>query len=76
MKYVGSKDKLSKYIAPILQSYITDNIKGYLEIFVGGANMIDKIKCNNKIGMDIHEELIELLKYSQTNTKRYSIINI
>lgn len=65
MKYVGSKNKISKELAPIIQSYINSNTKGYLEPFVGGANMIDKIQCSNKIGYDIHEELIELLKYSQ-----------
>lgn len=65
MKYVGSKNKLSKYLAPIIQSYITDETKGYLEPFVGGANMIDKIKHDNKIGCDIHKQLIELLKYAQ-----------
>ena len=27
--------------------------------------MIDKIQCNNKIGCDIHKQLIELLKYVQ-----------
>ena len=27
--------------------------------------MIDKIECENKIGIDIHEELIELLKQAQ-----------
>lgn len=65
MKYVGSKNKISKELAPIIQSYITKDIRGYLEPFVGGANMIDKIKCKKKIGCDIHEELIELLKYIQ-----------
>ena len=65
MQYVGSKNRLSKELAPIIQSYITKDTKGYLEPFVGGANMIDKIQCNNKIGYDIHEELIELLKYAQ-----------
>lgn len=65
MKYVGSKNKLSKYLAPIIQSYITDETEGYLEPFVGGANMIDKIKHDNKIGCDIHKQLIELLKYAQ-----------
>ena len=39
------------------------DVKGYIEPFLGGANVIDKIQCNNKIGCDIHEELIELLKY-------------
>ena len=44
MKYVGSKNRISKELAPIIQSYITEDTKGYLEPFVGGANMIDKIK--------------------------------
>ena len=61
MKYLGSKNRISKELAPIIQSYITDETKGYLEPFVGGANMIDKIKCDNKIGCDIHKELIALL---------------
>ena len=65
MKFVGSKNRISKELAPIIQSYITEDTVGYLEPFVGGANMIDKIKCKNKIGSDIHGELIELLKYVQ-----------
>lgn len=67
MQYVGSKNKLSKDLAPIIQSYINKDTKGYLEPFVGGANMIDKIKHHNKIGCDIHKELIALLQYAQEN---------
>lgn len=67
MQYVGSKNRLSKEIIPIIQSYINEDTKGYLEPFVGGANVIDKINCSNKIGCDIHEELIELLQYAQNN---------
>lgn len=67
MQYVGSKNKISKELAPIIQSYITADTKGYLEPFVGGANMIDKIEHPNKIGCDIHKELIALLQYSQNN---------
>ena len=63
IRYVGSKNKISKEIAPILQKYIDDNnIKTYFEPFVGGANMIDKIKCDRRIGNDIHKELIALLQ--------------
>ena len=62
MKYVGSKNRLSKELAPIIQSYITDNIAGYLEPFVGGANMIDKITCDNRIGTDNHNYLIATLQ--------------
>lgn len=69
MKYVGSKNRLSKELAPIIQSYITDNTIAYIEPFVGGANMIDKIKHHNKIGSDLHKELIELLKYTRDNYK-------
>ncbi|HEY5588257.1 MAG TPA: DNA adenine methylase [Candidatus Paceibacterota bacterium] len=66
MKYIGSKNKLSKYIAPIIQSYIDKNdVKIYFEPFVGGANMIDKIKCEKRIGNDMHKELIALFKELQ-----------
>lgn len=67
MRYVGSKNKLSSDLCPIIQSYINDNIRGYFEPFVGGANIIDKINCKKKIGIDVHEELIELLKKAQTD---------
>lgn len=66
MVYMGSKNKLSKEIAPIIQKVIDKkNIKYYIEPFVGGANMIDKIKCPNRIGYDKSETLIELLKTAQ-----------
>jgi site-specific DNA-adenine methylase len=67
MRYVGSKNKLAKELAPIIQSYITKDTKGYLEPFVGGANMIDKIQHHNKIGCDIHKQLIALLKKAQSD---------
>lgn len=70
MKYVGSKNRLSKEIAPIIQSYI-DNMgeqcNGYFEPFVGGANMIDKIRCYHKYGSDAHKYLIALLRHVQNN---------
>lgn len=68
MQYVGSKNRLSKELAPIIQSYITDETVAYIEPFVGGANMIDKINHHNKIGSDKHKELIELLKYTRDNS--------
>ena len=70
MTYVGSKNRLSKPIAPIIQSYI-DNMpdcRGCSEPFVGGANMIDKIKCPCKIGNDIHKYLIALLNHVSETT--------
>ena len=38
---------------------------GYWEPFVGGANMIDKIKCEHKYGTDKHKYLIALLRHVQ-----------
>lgn len=67
MKYVGSKNRISKQVAPIIQQCINDNnVKIYYEPFVGGANMIDKIKCEKRVGNDIHKELISLFKQLQT----------
>lgn len=61
MKYMGSKSRIAKHLAPIIQAYITEDTVGYLEPFVGGANMIDKIECKRKIGADVHNYLISTL---------------
>lgn len=63
IKYMGSKNRIAKHIVPILQEFIDKyKIKIYCEPFVGGANIIDKIKCKRKIGIDLEENLIELFK--------------
>ena len=71
MQYVGSKNRLSKELAPIIQSYINDNTVAYIEPFVGGANMIDKINHHNKIGSDLHKELIALHNYNKNNSELF-----
>ena len=66
MVYMGSKSKYAKYIVPILQKAIDDNnVNTYIECFVGGANIIDKIKCANKYGYDRSDTLIALLQQAQ-----------
>jgi len=66
MKYMGSKRRLAKYIAPIIQRYIdSTNAKTYIEPFVGGANMIEHIKCENRCGSDSHKYLIAMLRAIQ-----------
>lgn len=66
MKYMGSKSRIVKHIAPIIQRCIDDNdVKSYIEPFVGGANVIDHIVCSKKIGYDKNEYVIELFKHIQ-----------
>ena len=62
MVYMGSKAKYANDIVPILQKAIDDNnVNTYIECFVGGANIIDKIKCEKRIGYDRSDTLIALL---------------
>lgn len=76
MKYMGSKSRISKELVPIIQSYIDkNNIENYIEPFVGGANIIDKIKCKNKYGSDINKYLISLLVHVQENKELYSSVD-
>ena len=68
MKYIGSKAKIAKDIVPIIQKYIDDNnVELYIEPFVGGFNVIDKIKCNRRIGNDIDCLVIDLVIYCKNN---------
>ena len=68
MVYMGSKAKYAKYIVPILQKCIDENnITLYIEPFVGGANIIDKIKCENRYGFDRSDTLIALLQTAANN---------
>jgi DNA adenine methylase len=68
MVYQGSKNRLAKFLVPIIQRYIDDNnIKTYIEPMCGSCSIIEKIKCENRIASDINDELIELLRYVKTN---------
>ena len=72
MVYMGSKNKYAPEIVPILQKIINDNkLDTYIEPFVGGANVIDKIQCKNKFGYDKNATLIALHKQAQED---FSII--
>lgn len=63
---MGSKSRIAKFIVPILQEYIDNrNASLYVEPFVGGCNIIDKINCKERVGSDINEYLIALLKHIQ-----------
>ena len=63
MKYVGSKNRIAKELLPImLEEAKKNNIKKWVEPFVGGANMIDKVPNNfQRIGIDYNAHTIEAL---------------
>lgn len=62
MKYMGSKNRIAKHIVPIINELL-DGKDYYIEPFVGGANMIDKIRKDvTLIGSDYNEYLISMWK--------------
>lgn len=65
MKYMGSKNRIAKNILPII---LKDRTKDqyYIEPFVGGANIIDKVD-GKRIGLDLNPYLISLFKGLQEN---------
>lgn len=76
MKYMGSKSRIAKDIVPIIQSYIDDNnCRLYIEPFVGGGNVIDKIRCEKKIGSDLNKYLIALLNRVKNDEQLYDKID-
>lgn len=63
MQYLGSKNRIAKHILPIiLKDRKVD--QWYVEPFVGGCNIIDKVK-GFRLGNDSHYYLIELWKALQ-----------
>lgn len=68
MVYQGSKNRLAKFLVPIIQRYINDNnIKTYIEPMCGSCSIIEKIKCENRIASDVNDELIALLQYVKSD---------
>jgi DNA adenine methylase len=66
MKYMGSKNRIAKYILPIILKDRKDRKEGqwYVEPFVGGCNTIDKV-TGNRLASDSHSELIAMWKAIQ-----------
>jgi len=58
MQYMGSKNRIAKHLLPIMLE--NRGSKTWVEPFVGGANMIDKVN-GRRIGADNHKHLISLL---------------
>ena len=64
MVYMGSKNRIAKELIPIITQHLQPN-QWYVEPFVGGANMIDKIEHPYKLGADNNKYLIALLEAVQ-----------
>ena len=60
---MGSKNRIAKHILPIMLEHRKEG-QYWVEPFVGGANMIDKVE-GLRIGNDSHVYLIALLKALQ-----------
>jgi len=60
MKYMGSKNRIAKYILPIMLKDRKPD-QWWVEPFVGGGNMIDKVS-GVRTGGDLNEPLVEALK--------------
>ena len=67
MKYMGSKNRHAKHILPIMLTDRKEN-QYWVEPFVGGANIIDKV-TGNRIGSDINENVINALINIRDNIK-------
>lgn len=59
MKYLGSKNRIAKHILPIMLEHRGKDAC-WVEPFVGGANMIDKVE-GWRIGSDLNEYMVALL---------------
>jgi len=66
MKYMGSKNRIAKEILPIMLKERGE--RTWVEPFVGGANVIDKVQ-GNRIGNDNQEYVIALYKALQNGWK-------
>ena len=63
---MGSKDGIASSILPFIHSYmVINNIDTYIEPFMGGCNMIDKVQASNRYAYDKNRYLVALFKHLQ-----------
>ena len=68
MKYMGSKARIAKHILPIMLKDRKPD-QWWVEPFVGGANIIDKVD-GNRMGADSNKYLIALLQHCEKQLSR------
>jgi DNA adenine methylase len=59
MRYSGSKAKIAKYIIPFIMKELKPG-NAYIEPFVGGCNVMDKVDWDWKIGWDLNNYVISM----------------
>lgn len=72
MKYMGGKSKLAKYILQqIEKNVVIDEYDWWIEPFVGGGGMIDKVEWSRlgRVGSDLSKECILALEYIKNMEK-------
>ena len=77
MQYIGGKQRIAKYICPILQKELdTGFYDGYVEPFVGGGNVVQGIDYPIKLCYDNNKWLIALWNYVTDGGKLPDILKI
>ena len=71
MKYMGSKNRIAKHLLPImLKEAEKKNITKWVEPFVGGANVIDKVPdALERVGYDLNDHVIHALTDIRDNAE-------
>jgi len=65
MRYLGGKQRISKYLIPFLQN---ETIHIFVDGFCGGLNIMPYIKANKRIAFDVNLPLISLYKALQNRS--------
>ncbi len=73
MKYMGSKNRIAKHLLPIMLAEAEEHgITTWVEPFVGGANMIDKVPDTYKrVGYDLNDHTIHALIGIRDNVNKF-----
>lgn len=77
MRYLGGKNRLSKHISPILDDLITRHDGRFFEPFVGGFNIVPRMKNYNKaICSDFNKSLSTMYNAIKNGWEPPSVITL
>ena len=66
MRYLGSKARIKKEIIPIITEHL-DGSNEFVDAFMGGANIIDSVEYEKKVGLDISKYTIAVWREIRHN---------